>query len=335
MMARSSTHPLYLFILAQGDLQHSFLNQGIWPTLVRWKRLQCNSWHGGNIQYTCQGIFFLFSTLPACLSPSQTSGKVASFRDNGFVHYNLMSNVMPKKVKGAHTFRASQQSRGAASSVLASSSKGKKGEKGKGKGKGKGKEKENGTGVDLELNDDSDGNDNDKPNASLPPPRPSNAIPSSSTSTSASKWKYSALDGDSSNLSGLLNSSSKKAKAHSSTAIDGVSAGLENIGNSIRDMTTECKFHWVQQEARANAQATQAAQQLASSPQCRHEAMQHLQQTKSYPDPNHMIALVDLISSDTIAADVYMTLEWEDYCRAWISKRLKELGFVNRITVST
>jgi hypothetical protein len=46
-----------------------------------------------------------------------------------------------------------------------------------------------------------------------------------------------------------------------------------------------------------------------------------------------MIALVDLVSSDTIAADVYMTLEQEDYRKAWISKRLRELGFVEGITV--
>ena len=48
-----------------------------------------------------------------------------------------------------------------------------------------------------------------------------------------------------------------------------------------------------------------------------------------------MIALVDLVSSDTIAADVYMTLEQEDYRRAWILKRLKELGFIDGITVDT
>ena len=61
--------------------------------------------------------------------------------------------------------------------------------------------------------------------------------------------------------------------------------------------------------------------------------MQRLQQTETNLDPDHMIALVDLVSSNTIAADVYMTLEREDYCKAWISKRLKELGFVDGITV--
>jgi len=98
-------------------------------------------------------------------------------------------------------------------------------------------------------------------------------------------------------------------------------------------MTAERKLRRLQQDARTDAQATQAVQLLASSPQRRHEAMQRLQQTETHLDPDRMIALVDLVSSDTIAADVYMTLEWEDYRKAWISKRLKELGFVDGIAV--
>jgi hypothetical protein len=84
-----------------------------------------------------------------------------------------------------------------------------------------------------------------------------------------------------------------------------------------------------------DAQAVQAAKVLASSPQRRHEAMQRLQQTETHLDPDRMIALVDLISGDTIAADVYMSFEREDYRQAWISKRLKELGFIDGITVDT
>lgn len=98
-------------------------------------------------------------------------------------------------------------------------------------------------------------------------------------------------------------------------------------------MTAERKLRRLQQDARTDAQATQAVQLLASSPQRRHEAMQRLQQTETHLDPDRMIALVDLVSSDTIAADVYMTLEREDYRKAWISKRLKELGFVDGIAV--
>ena len=100
-------------------------------------------------------------------------------------------------------------------------------------------------------------------------------------------------------------------------------------------MTTERKLRRLQQDAHADAQAVQAAKVLASSPQRRHEAMQRLQQTETHLDPDRMIALVDLISSDTIAADVYMSFEREDYRRAWISKQLKELGFIDGITVDT
>jgi hypothetical protein len=116
------------------------------------------------------------------------------------------------------------------------------------------------------------------------------------------------LDEDGSNLSGLHNnSSSKKSKACGATAIDGVSTGLESIGSSICDMTAERKLRQLQQDACADAQATQAVQVLASSPQRRHEAMQHLQQTETHLDPDRMIALVDLVSSDTIATEVYLT----------------------------
>ena len=258
-----------------------------------------------------------------------------------------MSEILTKRVRGTHAFRASQQSRGAASNIQLSSSEGKETEKGKRKGKGKEKDKRKGKGkanttVDLELNDDSDGdnNDNDQPTTSLPPLGSTFAVPSSSTSASiatasSSKHKYSALDEASSILSSSHNSSSKKSKTRGATAIDGVKASLDTIGSSIRDMTAERKLRRLQQDARADAQAAQAVQLLASSPQRRHEAMQRLQQTETYLDADRMIALVDLVSSDTIAADVYMTLEREDYRKTWVSKRLKELGFIDGIAVNT
>jgi hypothetical protein len=284
-----------------------------------------------------------------CLSSDQKHAKAAAFKTTGFSHYNRMSDIMPKIVKGTHAFRASQQSHGAVSNTPASPSKGKKTEKGKGKGKGKekakgkakgkGKEKEIEIKVDLEPDDDD--NDNDKPTSFLPPSKPGISVPSSSVSVSlsapsSSKRKYSALDDDGSILASLRNSSGKKQKSPSgAAAMDGVGDGLQTIGSSIRDMITERKLRRLQQEARADAQVAQAAQLLvsASSPQRRHEAMQRLQQTETYLDPDRMIALVDLVSSDTIAADVYMTLEREDYRKAWISKRLKELGFVEGIAV--
>jgi hypothetical protein len=284
-----------------------------------------------------------------CLSSDQKHAKAAAFKTTGFSHYNRMSDIMPKIVKGTHAFRASQQSHGAVSNTPASLSKGKETEKGKGKGKGKekakgkakGKGKEKEIEVEVDLEPDDDDNDNDKPTSFLPPSKPGVAVPSSSVSVSlsapsSSKRKYSALD-DGSILASSRNSSGKKQKSHSgANAMDGVGDGLQTIGSSIRDITAERKLCRLQQEARADAQAAQAAQLLVSvsSPQRRHEAMQHLQQTETYLDPDRMIALVDLVLSDMIAADLYMTLEWEDYRKAWISKRLKELGFVEGIAVN-
>ena len=116
--------------------------------------------------------------------------------------------------------------------------------------------------------------------------------------------------------------------------MDGVSAVLESIGSSICNMTAEHKLRQLQQDACADAQAVQATKVLASSPQHRHEAMHHLQQTETHLDPDCMITLVDLISGDTIAANVYMSFEQEDYHWAWISKWLKELGFIDGVTVN-
>jgi hypothetical protein len=177
----------------------------------------------------------------ACLSPAQTNAKAAQFRSSRFAHYDHMSIIMIKRVKVTHTFYASEQSQGAASSLHASSSKGKKGKK-------RGKEKEMGMEVDLELGDNSN-NDDNKPAASIPPPGPTIAAPSESISASSisagfkSKRKFSALDEDGSNLSGSHNNSStRKSKAYG-TAMDGVSAGLKSISSSIHDMTAERKLH--------------------------------------------------------------------------------------------
>jgi Fe2+ transport system protein FeoA len=61
--------------------------------------------------------------------------------------------------------------------------------------------------------------------------------------------------------------------------------------------------------------------------------MQRLQQTETYLDAEQTIAMVDLVSSDTIAADVYMALEREDYRKVWIAKRLMNMGFVEGATI--
>ena len=116
--------------------------------------------------------------------------------------------------------------------------------------------------------------------------------------------------------------------------MDGVSAVLESIGSSICNMTAERKLRQLQQDACADAQAVQATKVLASSPQRKHVAMHHLQQTETHLDPDYMITLVDLISGNTIAANVYMSFKQEDYHWAWISKWLKELGFIDGVTVN-
>ena len=161
---------------------------------------------------------------------------------------------MIEGVKGTHAFRASEQSHGAASSLHALSSKGKNGKR---RRKGKGKEMGMGMEVDLELGDNSN-NDDDKPATSIPPPGPTISAPSKSilasiSAGSKSKRKFSVLDEDGSDLSGLHNNSStRKSKAHG-IAMDGVSTGLESIGSSIHDMTAECKLCRLQQDARADS----------------------------------------------------------------------------------
>jgi hypothetical protein len=286
-----------------------------------------------------------------CLSSDQKHGKAAPFKNTGFPHYDRMSDIMPKIVKRTHAFRASQQSRGAVSNTPASLSKGKEMEKGKGKGKEMGKGKRKGKKRksrsrrsiliwNFMMTTTTTKTTNQPPSFLHPglllPSLLHLSLPLSLSAPSSSKHKYSALDDDSM-LTSSRNSSGKKQKPRSGAAvIDGVEDGLQTIGNSIRDMTAERKLHQLQQEAHADAQAAQAARQLqvSSSPQRRHEAMQRLQQTETYLDPDHMIALVDLVSSNTIAANVYMTLEQEDYRQAWVSKRLKELGFVEGIIVN-
>ena len=91
--------------------------------------------------------------------------------------------------------------------------------------------------------------------------------------------------------------------------IEGVKASLDIIGTSMCDLAAECKLHRLQEDAHAEAQVAVQAYAVSSSPQCRHKAMQHLQQTKTYLDADRMVALIDLVSLDTIAATAYLSLE--------------------------
>ena len=58
-----------------------------------------------------------------------------------------------------------------------------------------------------------------------------------------------------------------------------------------------------------------------------------MQQLETYLDPPCVMALADLVARDTIAADMYMTIEREDYCCAWVALKLKEMGFVDGISI--
>ena len=140
---------------------------------------------------------------------------------------------MPMAARGRHAFRASQQSCGAASNMPALLSKRK--------GKGKANKQEQGVEADDDGENNSDSNDN--PAIVLPPSLVPTSVIHSSTSTSllatsSNKRKHSALGDDSSVWTGSPNSgrgsASSSNRRHSGTTVmEGISAGLENIGGSI------------------------------------------------------------------------------------------------------
>ena len=72
-----------------------------------------------------------------------------------------------------------------------------------------------------------------------------------------------------------------------------------------------------------------AAEAWELSLKCRQNAVERLQDTEGHLKPQVMICLIDYIAKDTTAADIYMSLKWEDYCKEWISEWLKECGFVD------
>ena len=136
----------------------------------------------------------------------------------------------------------------------------------------------------------------------------------------SSKCRYSMLDDGESILStphNSNNSSSKKQKHHGGTMIEGVKASLDIISTSMCDLDAQCKHHRLQEDVCAEAQVAAQAHSVSSSPQCRHKAMQHLQQSKTYLNADCMGALIDLVSSDAIAAIAYLSLEQEDYCKRY------------------
>lgn len=249
---------------------------------------------------------------------------------------------MPSKVRGTHTFRASVQSRGAASNEAAlSQDKGKrkqkqkqKGGEGKGKGKetGKGKGKKKADDIPMDVDEDAA----PPPHSSSPSPSPSaasrkpastavskpaSAAVSASASASASvasKRKHSALDdGDSTPSLSIISSDKKQKQRGNGVALNGIKESLDTIGSSMRDYVSDRK-------QRSNIMRPRAE----TSPERIALATERLTATEAYLDPERMIALVDLISQNSRLANVYLSLEREDYRKQWITTRLRELGFV-------
>ena len=209
--------------------------------------------------------------------------------------------------------------------------------KGKGKGKGKKKEEEG-------SNDGSSGNEvgNTSDSSKSAPPPPSSLPPSASVSASASasvsasvsvgssKRKYSALGDSESLLSGSGQSSGSKKRKES-----GFEQILQSISKSMRDFTDDRKSRMTlpQVHAQAQAQAAPNVRITASSPERRLEAREKVQREEQYLDPERMVALLDHISEDTAAADIYLSLHTEPVRKAWIDRRLKQMGFVEGVTV--
>jgi hypothetical protein len=211
-------------------------------------------------------------------------------------------------VKGKHAFRASVQSRGAAASNPSSS-------------KGKGKEID----IDIDSSDDEPAAITE-PSASTTDPIP---IPSAA-SASGSKRKHFALGEDDSAVSSSRTSCSSGKRKQRGTALDGVKESLNMIGLSLRELASERKLRRLQIDARVDAAHEQGGK--AESPQRRHEAMQRVQQMETHLDASRVMALADLVAKDTIAADIYMSIEREDYCHAWVALKLKEMGFVEGVS---
>ncbi|KIL61159.1 hypothetical protein M378DRAFT_167341, partial [Amanita muscaria Koide BX008] len=99
-------------------------------------------------------------------------------------------------------------------------------------------------------------------------------------------------------------------------ALDGVKECLDTISNSLREYASER-----QRQLDAGVEAER-----------RHEAMRRVQQ-ETHLDASRATALADLVAMDTTAADIYMSIEQEDCRRAWVALKLKEMGFVDGISI--
>jgi len=130
---------------------------------------------------------------------------------------------------------------------------------------------------------------------------------------SSLKRKRSAL-GDTESVADSGVSLSKKPRSSpGSVLLNGIKKALDHVGSSLTTIAVE----------RTARQASVRRQTLLE----RRLAAACLQEREGHLVPEHMIALLDLISNDSRAADIYMTLSRKDYRDAWTSKRLAELGY--------
>jgi len=322
----------YVFI-AQRSIHDCFHTQELfWFTLVWYQWPWYISQDQRYLWDICHSMFavcFSYHTIPVYWLWDQTNPKVSAFKRTRFTHYDLMSDLMPTRVKGIHVFCASQQTHGAASNRPVSSGKGRGRGRGKDRGKGKDSERDQVMETTFECSDNLTSNNPNTGTTLLPPsPVPTSIIGLSTSASisaaSSSKCKYSALD----DLASTPSVSSKKCTM--AAAIKDVIDGMAIISDLISNLTAEWKCfreHQEIQESLANAQDIQASQQASASlPMHRQAALRHLQELDSDLDPICMVNLADHIAKSTVVADTYMSWEWEDYHKAWITKMLNDIG---------
>ena len=170
--------------------------------------------------------------------------------------------------------------------------------------------------IDLGLDDvgagasSNDKNNNISPTSMYPPSTsPGPSITPSSTSApisavSSSKRKHSAFDDDDSVVSSSCGSSSRARRL---CPFDAVNDNLSVLNTEIRRIASEGELRRKQRETQVYNQAVQ--QGLVPPSQRRVQAVQLLQKQETYLKPECMVALLEIISNNTNAADLYLSME--------------------------
>jgi len=265
-------------------------------------------------------------------------------------------------VKGLHAFRASSQSRGAASN--ASSSR-----RGRGKGKGKTNEQKGENPpfqFVLDLDDDGNGGNNGDGQVTHISPSPSSiptstiqtnanpnlddngngqvtdispspsSIPTSAihspssvslSATSSNKRKYSA-EGDSV-MSSSPGGSIKKQKQRPSDALQStVSNGFRQLDTAIRGLQVSRESRdLLRQQSHYNAARQVGLASSSAEPTRKMQAMDQIQAMDRLT-AEQTVALLDLFKDDDKHVETFLTIKRDDVRDAWVSKRLRELSFV-------